>query len=580
MYRQLLCAAVLSCVGWQPVLATGPVDNPPIAENAENTTPRLAGKLVPNRVGDSRSVPYMVVDQQDVVCGEVLPADGFDLRPYCGLPVILEGTATPGSGRLPRFVAQRVVGDDLLSITPVKRGPTSTGESQPVRQAAFQDAHRSVAATETVTETPDNRSTADANRLRETNPLTPTPEVQGYSDSLGGQPEQPCPDGELGAGPCIAPCMRRNSRGVWVQVDSLIWWTSAMHIPPLVTQGTPDQPGRLNADGTEILFGNQSIFGDVRGGGRLQAGVWLDNCRRWGIEGEYLALDDQADNFRIWSDGVPVISRPTTTPGPNGLMVEEVANPGTGIVGAPIAGSVAVNTLTNFQSAGARLRWRRCCEGADCTNFDDRGICGYGRRVDWFIGYRYLRLADRLAVREELTTTDYNSPSPADAGSFLVQDSFQTRNEFHGGELGMAMLSRRGRWSLSIIPKIAFGNTHETVMIDGSTVITDANRNTATYRAGLLALKSNIGTYQNDTFAVVPEIGLNLGYQLTPRLKFLFGYSLVYWSRVARAGNQIDLNVDTDGIPPATGNPTSPKFVLHHEDFWAQGLNFGLECQW
>ncbi len=76
----------------------------------------------------------------------------------------------------------------------------------------------------------------------------------------------------------------------------------------------------------------------------------------------------------------------------------------------------------------------------------------------------------------------------------------------------------------------------------------------------------------------MPEIGLTLGYDLTPRLKATVGYTLLYWSDVARPGDQIDLNVDPAQLAgPHQTTGAKPAFVLHTSDFWAQGLNLGLD---
>ena len=87
-----------------------------------------------------------------------------------------------------------------------------------------------------------------------------------------------------------------------------------------------------------------------------------------------------------------------------------------------------------------------------------------------------------------------------------------------------------------------------------------------------------MGTHDSQQFSLLPEIGFTLGYDLTSRLKATAGYTLLYWSNVARPGDQIDLNVDSRQFPPPqTGTFTKPEFALHTSDFWAQGLNLGLE---
>jgi hypothetical protein len=52
----------------------------------------------------------------------------------------------------------------------------------------------------------------------------------------------------------------------------------------------------------------------------------------------------------------------------------------------------------------------------------------------------------------------------------------------------------------------------------------------------------------------------------------------MYWSGVARPGEQIDTNVSSSQLPPQTGATAyKPTFQLHTTDFWAQGLNVGLD---
>jgi hypothetical protein len=62
------------------------------------------------------------------------------------------------------------------------------------------------------------------------------------------------------------------------------------------------------------------------------------------------------------------------------------------------------------------------------------------------------------------------------------------------------------------------------------------------------------------------------------RLQFTAGYSLIYWSKVARAGDQVDTSVNTtqQSGGTLTGNP-NPRFPYAFTDFWAQGANLGLE---
>jgi hypothetical protein len=127
------------------------------------------------------------------------------------------------------------------------------------------------------------------------------------------------------------------------------------------------------------------------------------------------------------------------------------------------------------------------------------------------------------------------------------------------------------------LAKLALGNTSSTVTIDGQTVTTTA-AGTATTPGGLLAQPTNMGRFEQDHFTTITELGATLRRQLTCSLDFTFGYTLVYWSEVARAGDQVDFDLNPSQLPPGplVGAP-APQFSFVTEGFWAQGLHFGLE---
>ena len=72
------------------------------------------------------------------------------------------------------------------------------------------------------------------------------------------------------------------------------------------------------------------------------------------------------------------------------------------------------------------------------------------------LGYRFLQLGDRLGVTEELTSI---GSAEGSSSSFFVQDEFDTKSQFDGGEIGLLFTMNRNRWSLEVTPKIAFGTT-------------------------------------------------------------------------------------------------------------------------
>jgi hypothetical protein len=62
------------------------------------------------------------------------------------------------------------------------------------------------------------------------------------------------------------------------------------------------------------------------------------------------------------------------------------------------------------------------------------------------------------------------------------------------------------------------------------------------------------------------------------------GYDVLYWARVARAGDQVDLGQDPRQNPSSftfTGDRgTRPAVLLRDTDFWAQGLSFGVRVEY
>src|SRR5208337_4979978 len=129
--------------------------------------------------------------------------------------------------------------------------------------------------------------------------------------------------------------------------------------------------------------------------------------------------------------------------------------------------------------------------------------------------------------------------------------------------------------------KLAAGINHETINIQGGQMFVLPTGTVAAFNGGLLALPSNIGIHQRSSFAVVPEVNLNLGYQLTESLKLFVGYDFLWWSNVVRPGDQIDTTLNINQIPnfvksPNPG-PNRPLVPFKTSDFWAQGMNVGLE---
>jgi hypothetical protein len=343
----------------------------------------------------------------------------------------------------------------------------------------------------------------------------------------------------------------------------LLWgWIKDSHTPPLVTAGPASSAAILNNAGTITLFGGNAIDNEDRIGGQFTVGCWLNSCQTLGIEADYLFLAARSTNFTAGSNGGPgtlAIGRPFFNLTSGMQDSELVAFPGL------LSGRVGVNLSSRLQGAELNAVTRACC--------------GCGGRLDLLAGFRYLDLNESLGINENLQVL----PGVPTIGgeSFLVGDQFATRNRFYGGQVGARAEINQGGWSIGLTAKVALGESEETVDIKGATVTTAPGGVPTVTRGGLLALPSNIGHYSRDAFAVVPEVGITLGYQVNSHMKAYVGYKFLYWSDVARPGDQIDPFLNTTQVPRTGGTPvvgpTHPAFQFRDTDFWAQGINFGVE---
>jgi len=366
-------------------------------------------------------------------------------------------------------------------------------------------------------------------------------------------------------GPDEARCLCGLCGRIWVKTEYLMWWPRGAWTPPLLTTGTTASGGVLGQPGTSLLVGDEEFNHALGNGGRLDLGIWLDRGQNFAVEAIYFALGERAEQLAYPGTGTTILARPffnadhvsSTTGLYDGGQNDALVLNGTGSTGSFLARS-----SSDLQGGEILMRWAVLHSPA--------------YRIDMLAGYRALHLDDHLGISD---TTTLNATGDKDASN----DEFDTRNYFNGLELGMKIEQHVGRWSLESLMKLGVGDTHSRVLIDGSTVTTAGTTDAApvSHTGGLLALPSNMGLYGSDRFSVAPELGVTLGCDLTCKLRATVGYTFLFWSGVARPGDQIDTVINGDQIPPPNPLRTTPtpqpNFVLHTTDYWAQGLNFGLD---
>jgi hypothetical protein len=350
-----------------------------------------------------------------------------------------------------------------------------------------------------------------------------------------------------------------TTSGFWGSGEYLGWWIKNGRIPPLVTAGGNGVPG---SPGTRVLLDNLDFVEDFRQGGRFALGYHFETAPILGVEANYFFLSDGETDRRFSSSGDPVLAQP--------FLNVATGRPDATLVAAP---GVATGTVT----VGARTSlW-----GAE-TNLTAGLICSDTFHLAALGGFRFLRLEDDLNSGEQFQA----EPSvPGFGGSRVnLQDDFRTVNCFYGGQVGLETGVQFGGLTIDFRGTIGLGDMHQVADVNGATHVLRPDGSTILVPGGLFALRSNIGRHQREELAFLPEVGLNVGWQVTHHCKVYAGYSFLWVSAVARAGEQIDPVVNVTqyfirSLGPLVG-PARPAFHFAETDFWAQGLNFGLEVRY
>ena len=172
------------------------------------------------------------------------------------------------------------------------------------------------------------------------------------------------------------------------------------------------QAGVLGQPTTTILLGDETLGEGSRNGGRMDFGYWLDPCETVGFQVGYIGIGSATADYTAESNGTPILARPffNTQTGQNDSHL--IAYPGV------VQGTFTAAWSNEFQDL--EVLFRRAI---------NRSWFG---RVDLVAGYRFARLDDGLQINEDVLT----DTAPGSVSATAI-DSFRTRNEFNGGELGL-----------------------------------------------------------------------------------------------------------------------------------------------
>ena len=343
--------------------------------------------------------------------------------------------------------------------------------------------------------------------------------------------------------------------------EYLLWWAKdSPASPPLLGNDA------FGAPGFSAALGGQSYDTGAQSGGRFSIGYRF--TPEWSVEGIGFFLPAATVTKSVSSSGAPGSPR---------LLVPQFLVDGGG------EGTLTIADPGNFFGT-ARESLRSDLNGAE-LNVTRKVMAGANWRLDALGGFRYMRLKETL-------TFSASSVAIGAPDIFNPTDSFATDNQFYGAQLGVKGEYTMGNWFANGSVKLGLGVMRESVDIAGTLQTNDFNPTFGvgapqTFVGGMFAQPSNIGSHSRDRFAVVPEVGLKLGYRLTSWASIFVGYNFLYASAVVRPGSQIDRNLNTTQSmayqtpqsPPPTltlQGDARPSQRFRESDYWVQGLTAGV----
>jgi len=402
---------------------------------------------------------------------------------------------------------------------------------------------------------------------------------------------------------------------LWGNIDYLLFWTKDAPIPvPLITS-TPmvllppppppppppripgaqprasglsgpsiQQAGAIGDPGTQVLYGNNDVDYGAQSGFRVALRTWFDDSKKFGLEASGLVLPKVLHTHRndlsptgTSNIGVPFINTTVTTSNIQGGWQSITTTGETALL---------IDPMGNNQFYG-HITVRSTQEMWDC---ELNGLYNFSaiKNFHWsgLVGLLYLDLREELSLHFESIK---NQTPPLTLIAVEINDHFTTHNGFFGGQIGA-----EGEWSRNwffarAIGKVGLGSTYQSVYVNGS--FSDPSPFIYTFfgvgPGGIFSQNTNMGKRHKCRFAVVPQGFLQLGVNVFKNLRFAVGYNIIYISSVVRPGKQIDRTVNetqaganTNGVPGQLSGPARPAPQHKTSDFWAQGMNIGIEFRY
>ena len=386
----------------------------------------------------------------------------------------------------------------------------------------------------------------------------------------------------------------------WFGAEYLLWVPKSMDVNyPFATTSAPADLGILGRPTTAALVGaDRNISFDAANGFRAWAGMTWDEAGTIGgeVSGFWLAKRSETTNFPGNGAGLPVLAVPffDVNAGAQGSYL--ISFPGIN------AGTITVNTSTRALGGEANLVYRL---------YQPQDQPG---GLTLLAGLRFFQLKEQFGEVTSSTTFGVppggvvppgTLPPPAFGATFFpgaggvfagtfygpalapyqvaTADFVQTRNDFFGGQVGFRGDIGFGNWYIGVTGKFAAGYMRQRADLVGYSTLTTGTGLVSTQPGGLFTVAQDLGRHHKDRFAILPEGGVTLGYQVLSWLKVSAGYTYMWTNTVIRPTNTISpfLNPNLVPVSPlyngAAPSAFVPRNVVNESDFHLHGFTAGVE---
>ena len=346
---------------------------------------------------------------------------------------------------------------------------------------------------------------------------------------------------------------------------ALKFWADGEYLYWKIKNSPEPVPLVINQQGKEpftVVLGDEKLNLGWRSGAKVSFGCGFNENHRIGAEVNYLFLSKNSNREKVSSDanGSPPLRVP-------------FFNVQTGL-----EDSGALATPNLFQGS-ALLKIDNKMQGAELNLTSRLPSDNCHTQFVILAGFRWWNFNEQLKFFA-------NSPTINPPSIYNYGDTFHVKNNFYGGQMGFDFNYHYGAMFMNLKGKVALGALYQETLVKGFFTTNEFTGQEETFIGGFFALPTNIGKDKHMQVSLLPELNINLGYQCTDALSIHLGYSLLYVNHVLFAGKQIDkninpsqsANIDFTATPALVGEP-SPKKKTHSDDFFAQGLNAGLEFQ-